>query len=202
MGNVCGIIVSARAKNVKPIVGRSKMKPELEQLEDRLCPSQADLQAFVQFQLPVLQQKFSSIIPVVQSELQGVLNGIEAIVKTLPPLYQQVAAPAIAQDQVFINGFPILAQNWFVQQIQAYEFQLLGQSGLQIPQPVRGGGGVTTTTTGTIGSTGGGITTMTTSFPTTRLTPGSNPTSASAAARIGRQGIGVYSVTPSVTLSH
>lgn len=109
------------------------MKPNLEQLESRIVPSQADLIAFQQ-QLPALTAEFTALVPVAQQQLQTDLNSVAGIVVTLPEKVQQATAPVLAESQAFVNAFPSLAAAWLQQEVANEEALLLAQNDAPSPQ--------------------------------------------------------------------
>jgi hypothetical protein len=174
------------------------MIPQLEHLEERLCPSATDLKTFQQQQLPILQAEFSTLVPVVQANLQGELNAVENVVKSLPIAIQLAAAPTLNESQAFINAFPVLADVWFGQQVQSFELQLLLQNNMpqQNTQQINNGGGIVLQT-----GTGGQTTPTVGPIPTTGPAPTMTGTSFSnAATRSARMGVGMYVTTNTLTL--
>jgi hypothetical protein len=107
----------------------------LEELEDRLAPSAADLAAFEQQLLPALRAEFHAIVPVVQANFQNQLNQMESLGRTLPAAYQPLLNAYFSQEQQLINSFPSLAESWFHQAVANLEFQLLTQQDV-VPVPV------------------------------------------------------------------
>lgn len=99
----------------------------LEELEDRLAPSVADLVAFEQQQLPALRAEFHTIVPIVQANFQNQLNQMESLGRTLPAAYQPLLNAYFSQEQQLINSIPSLAESWFHQAVANLENQLLAQ---------------------------------------------------------------------------
>lgn len=110
----------------------------LEELEDRLVPSAADLAAFEQQQLPALRAEFHAIVPIVQANFQNQLDQMESLGRTLPAAYQPLLNAYFSQEQQLINSFPSLAESWFHQAVANLEFQLLTQQDV-VPVPVSPG---------------------------------------------------------------
>ena len=93
---------------------RPSVKPVLEPLEMRYCPSVADVIAFEQ-QIPALHASWDAAIPPIQAGLQTALNGIESQVPTWPPAKQLQAMPALAELQFLVGNFPAIAEAWFTE---------------------------------------------------------------------------------------
>jgi hypothetical protein len=111
------------------------VQPQLEELEDRMAPTAADLAAFQQQRLPQLQVQFNALVPIVQSTLQTDLNHLEALAPLFPTPFQPLLSAVFAQEQQFVNAFPALANVWFQQTVSNLEAQLLAQPAVSPPPP-------------------------------------------------------------------
>jgi hypothetical protein len=109
----------------------------LEELEERSVLSAADLASFQQQLLPSLQTQFQALVPVVQSTLQTNLNRLEALAPLFPAQLQPLLGALFAQQQQFVNAFPLLATITFQQTVANFEAQLLAQPAPSPPPPVR-----------------------------------------------------------------
>jgi hypothetical protein len=110
---------------------------QLEELEERSVLSAADLASFQQQLLPSLQTQFLALVPVVQSTLQTDLNHLEALAPSFPAQLQPLLGALFAQEQQFVNAFPLLAAITFQQTVANFEAQLLAQPAPSPPAPVR-----------------------------------------------------------------
>ncbi|HEY7155875.1 MAG TPA: hypothetical protein VH575_18070 [Gemmataceae bacterium] len=110
---------------------------QLEELEERSVLSAADLASFQQQTLPSLQTQFQALVPLVQSTLQTNLNHLEALAPAFPAPLQPLLGALFAQQQQFVNAFPLLATITFQQTVANFEAQLLAQPAPPPPAPVR-----------------------------------------------------------------
>jgi hypothetical protein len=108
---------------------------QVEELEERSMLSAADLASFQQQLLPSLQTQFNALVPIVQSTLQTSLNRMEALAPLFPAQFQPLLGALFAQEQQFVNAFPVLANASFQQTVINFELQLLVQPAAS-PPPV------------------------------------------------------------------
>jgi len=112
-----------------------QVHPQLEELEERSLLNAADLASFQQQILPSLVTQFQTLVPIVQSTLQTNLNHLEALAPLFPAPLQPLLGALFAQQQQFVNAFPVLANMAFQQTVNNFEAQLLAQPTVSPPPP-------------------------------------------------------------------
>lgn len=101
------------------------IQPQVEELEGRSVPSIATFVASQQQVLPPLEVQFNAFVSNVQSNLQTNLNHLEALTPSFPAPLQPLLNGFFAQEQQYVNTFPVLADAWFMQNVGNYEMLLM-----------------------------------------------------------------------------
>lgn len=105
--------------------GALNIQPQVEELEDRSVPSVSDLVASQQQVLVPLEVQFNAFVSIVQSNLQTDLNHLEALAPSFPAPMQPLLNGLFAQEQQYVNAFPVLADARFIQTVINFEMLLL-----------------------------------------------------------------------------